>query len=217
MSPRRARCIAFDFDGTLVDSNAIKRESYFEVLAGVEGAGAEIETVLRDHPREDRSGILARVHARLAARGCPSLPSVAALVEAYSETCEVRVIACPPVPGALAALDGLRDSHALYLASATPEDALVRVVSGRGWAGRFRGVFGGPRSKVENLSRIAALEGLAPAEMVYVGDAAVDREAADEFGCAFLGFGSSARDAPDPSLVPLVAELEARCERLSAG
>ncbi len=217
------RCVGFDFDGTLVDSNAIKRDSYFEALAPVAGAREVIEAVLREHPRDDRHGTLARVHARLSvpARGSGEgsrdpLPPVADWVDAYAAVCEARVIACPPIPGALPALDALAGSHALYLASATPEDALVRVVAGRGWTDRFRGVFGGPRSKVENLVRIALGEGLEREQIVYVGDGAVDRDAAREFGCPFFGFGSDPDALPEGPLAPLISELAARSGRVSA-
>jgi phosphoglycolate phosphatase-like HAD superfamily hydrolase len=217
MSGRPIRCIAFDFDGTLVDSNAIKRESYFVALGSVDGATEVIEAVLREHPRADRHGILAHVHARLEARGAKELPGVDAWVAAYSQTCEARVIACPPLPGAVAALDALVATRPLYLASATPEDALQRVVAGRGWTHFFRGVYGGPRSKPENLARIAAREGLEPCEIAYVGDGAVDREAAERFGCRFHGYGD-AMDAPcEGPLAPLVAEIVRRTASLSAG
>ena len=211
------RCVVFDFDGTLVDSNAIKRESYFEALASVAGARDVLEAVLREHPREDRHGILARVHARLSERSGVALAPVTDWIDAYGSICEARVVACPVVPGALSALDGLSSSHPLYLASATPEDALARVVAGRGWTQRFRGVYGGPRSKVENLARIAAREGLGRSEIVYVGDGAVDREAAREFGCAFLGFGSEEGALLEGPLAGLVAELAARGRLVSAG
>jgi phosphoglycolate phosphatase len=203
------RCVAFDFDGTLVDSNRIKRGAYFDAVAGVPGGEPALERVLAEHPRDDRHGILRKVHDVLSRDGADPLPTAEELVAAYSAICEARVIACPVMPGAGSALSALRESHALYLASATPEDALERVVAGRGWGKLFRGVYGGPRSKVENLERIGQREHLQRHEIVYVGDGAVDREAAREFGCPFLGVGTPASDLGErlAGLLPLVRVL----------
>ena len=187
MSWDAVRCVVFDFDGTLVESNAIKRGVYFEVLAATPGSGAVIEGTLAAHPRDDRSGVLSRVHDELRRRGV-AVPPVDALVSAYSRICEERVVACPALPGAVEALEALRGTLPLYVASATPEDALVRVVAGRGWMGFFRGVLGGPRDKATNLARIARREELEAEGVVYVGDGAVDRDAARKFGCRFLGY-----------------------------
>jgi len=206
------RCVVFDFDGTLVDSNPIKRGAYFEVLAGVQGGAEAVERALRELPDADRQGVLSAVHEMLAPRA--GLPAVAEWVAAYSALCEERVAACAPLPGAARALDGLADTHALYLDSATPTSALERVVALRGWRDRFRGVLGGPASKHENLLAIAAREGVGPPEMVYVGDGPQDREAAWVFGCAFLGYrapaGALRESASLGVLAPLVDEIAAR-------
>lgn len=203
------RCVVFDFDGTLVESNPIKRGTYFEVLADVPGAAEVLERVLLEHPRADRTGILAKAREELEGQGTVLSP-VAELVANYSSICEERVIACAALPGALAALEELSSTHPLYLASATPEDALSRVVAGRRWRELFRGVYGGPRTKPENLSRIALREAIPEAEIVYVGDAAVDRDAAEAFGCPFLGYGTAAEDAEAGPLTPLVREIASR-------
>jgi phosphoglycolate phosphatase len=209
--------VAFDFDGTLVDSNAIKRGTYFDVLAAVPGGRAVLDEVLSRYPGADRHGVLTRAHEELRARGAAGLPPASEWVDAYSRLCEERVIACDEIPGAGAALAELARGHALYLASATPEDALVRVVAGRGWSNRFAGVYGGPRSKVENLERIAVRQRVRAEEIVYVGDGAVDREAAAAFGCAFFGWGTPVDALPTghlAALAPLVREI---CRRTSAG
>ena len=186
------RCVVFDFDGTLVDSNPIKRGAYFEILAGVPGSREVIERVLHERPKADRHGVLAAVHELLSKS--ETVPGTSELVAAYSRLCEDRVAACAPLPGAVEALDGLEDTHALYLDSATPGDALARVVARRGWQQRFRAALGGPASKHENLARIAEREALSPPRMVYVGDGPPDREAAESFGCRFLGYRAPAGD-----------------------
>lgn len=205
------RCVVFDFDGTLVESNAIKRGTYFEILAETPGSGPVVEAVLRENPGADRHGVLACAHEALSTRGADPLPPVEALVAAYSRICEERVAGCSPLPGALETLAFLRATHALYLDSATPTDALERVVERRGWRDFFRGMLGGPASKFENLQSIAEREGLGAREILYVGDGAADREAAVTFGCRFLGFEAPPRDLPDGSpLALLVAEIAAR-------
>lgn len=205
------RCVVFDFDGTLVESNAIKRDTYFEILAETPGSGPVIETVLEANPKADRYGVLAAVHEVLAERGVEPLPTLAALVNAYSRICEERVVSCPALPGAVETLESLRSTHTLHLDSATPTDALERVVARRGWRSFFGSVLGGPASKVDNLRSIADREGLPAKEMAYVGDGSADREAAQGFGCRFLGFRTPASDLPEESpLARLVSEIASR-------
>lgn len=205
------RCVVFDFDGTLVDSNPIKRDTYFEILAETPGSGAVVESVLAQGSGLDRHGVLARVHAELSERGAEPLPTHENLVESYSRICEERVAGCSPLPGALETLALLRATHALYLDSATPREALERVVERRGWSAHFRGVLGGPASKFDNLRWIASREGIGRDEMLYVGDGAADLEAAERFGCWFLGFEAPSLELPsDSALARLVDEIAAR-------
>ena len=212
------RCVVFDFDGTLVDSYAIKRDAYFEILRDVPGSADTIERVLAAAPQADRHGVLSAVHAELARAGAARLPDPAEWVAAYAAHCQAAVSACAPLPGAVEALDALGGAHALYIASATPEDALLRIVAARGWTRRFAGVYGGPRSKLGNLQRAALREGLQPRQLVYVGDGAVDRRAAEAFGCRFLGAGSP---SDDPllrgALAPLAPLVRSIAARVSAG
>ncbi len=208
--PLGARCFVFDFDGTLVDSVAIKRSGYFEVLRDRPGAAELLEELLREHPRDDRSQIFARAHRRLSAAGAASLPPVEDWVRAYASRCEAEVIRCPARPGAESVLAELSRSLPLYLASATPEASLARVVEGRGWTRWFRGVFGGPRPKEENLERVRVAEGLDPDAIVFVGDEVRDREAAEAFGCRFLGIGSDAAELPAGPLGRLVGSIAAQ-------
>lgn len=205
-----AACFAFDFDGTLVNSNAIKRAAYDEVLADVAGGPVTVARILRESPRDDRHAVFRKVAEALRAEGAPSLPPAEVWIASYSGLCEERVTACPAIPHAVEVLESLAACHPLYVVSATPEDALVRIVHARGWQGFFRGVYGGPRTKVENLHRVACQEALAPERLVYVGDGAVDREAAETFGCRFLGYGTPVASLGEGPLSRLVGELSER-------
>ena len=185
----RIRCVVFDFDGTLVESNAIKRDSFFEIFDGFERSEAVVERVLSENPDADRHAIVPAVRDALSVAGVGSLPEPTALVAAYTELCEARVAECPAVPGAQEALECLRGRYPLYLDSSTPQDALARIVERRGWSRYFRAVLGRPTDKLANLRILADREKLAPREILLVGDGPSDRAAALEFRCAFLGFG----------------------------
>jgi beta-phosphoglucomutase-like phosphatase (HAD superfamily) len=50
----RIRCVAFDFDGTLVDSNAVKRQAYFEAARREDPSGQLVAAVLAELPQGDR-------------------------------------------------------------------------------------------------------------------------------------------------------------------
>jgi phosphoglycolate phosphatase-like HAD superfamily hydrolase len=204
------RCVAFDFDGTLVQSNAIKRQAFFQTVRLLgEDLDDVVEDVLR-HVPGDRYILLREMAARADARR-PLPPSGTAwperLADAYTKICDDEIARCPEVPGAMEALETLRRRGcALFINSSTPSAPLVAVVNRRNMGGSFRGVWGNDAGKVENLQRALALTNARVDEMVFVGDAEADRAAAATLGCRFVGVANEFNDFKERP-EPLVADL----------
>ncbi len=185
-------CIVFDFDGVLVDSNAIKRNAYYEALADLPGSAEAIGEILDGPTLEpaDRYHTMDRILARLGDRN-PHAGDRARLtaerVDRYSSICASGLRRCAELPGASRLLARLSESHPLYVNSATPQPILRETVVERGWAAHFRDVLGSPASKVANLQHIAFVEGIELSRILFVGDSDIDRRAAGECGCVFVG------------------------------
>lgn len=183
------RCFVFDFDGTLVQSNRIKYETYFDTVRELPGAERVLEAILDDPKPTDREQVFQRLVARLGV-GDPN-----ALAAAYTRYCEDRIARCPEVPGARRLLQALRlDARLAFVNSGTPENALVDAVRVLGLEPYFKGVFGRPTSKVENLVRAFRVGSVVAAECLVIGDSESDRAAAAQAGCPFVGVRSDAND-----------------------
>lgn len=215
------RCVVFDFDGTLVDSNEIKRRAFDEVTAPWDPTGARLAAAL-DGPG-DRFDVMGRFARTVAQAG--ELPSgrspdawAGALADAYGRICEDAIAAAPEIPGAGAALRWLRERGvARFVSSATPQLPLERVVARRGLAPWLDAIHGRPASKPEHLAAIARRTGFGRRELLVVGDGEDDRQAALAFGCAFAGVvreaGGRFAAAPEHRLVDLHG-LQPLCERI---
>lgn len=186
------RCIAFDFDGTLALSNAIKRDSFFQVGRCLGDVDKVLDSVLASKPG-DRTRIFSLLIKTLQGQG--QLPQgkdaeawIKDLVDRYTAECEERIAACHEVPGTRTTLELLSSQgYSLFVNSATPTQTLQRVLVSRRLDGYFQATLGGPASKVQNLKEILSLHGSAPGALAFVGDNEVDRAAAVEIGCRFIG------------------------------
>lgn len=217
------RCVAFDFDGTLVESNAIKRQSFFDVVSEADPDGELVAHVLDVVRPGDRFDVLRVVAERLHERaGFPAEPGVEELsrrwVDAYTARCEEAISQCPEIPGATAALEWLGERGLpCYVNSATPEEPLRRVLALRSIARQIRLCLGRPADKVENLATICADAGAGPEELLFVGDGEDDRSAALEFGCPFAAVvrpGPKRFDAPPKICIDDLHALPAVVERI---
>jgi phosphoglycolate phosphatase-like HAD superfamily hydrolase len=190
------RCVVFDFDGTLVDSNSIKRDAYFEVTRRFGDVRALVTETL-GVARGDRAANLREILERFDREG--KLPPeksadewLSLVVEEYAQWCEARIRASAEIPGARAALEQLAAAgFALFVNSATPTEPLRRVVQLRDLHSFFRGIYGAPAAKAENLAVIQRETGVPYSAMLVVGDGEEDRLAAEKTGCAFLGIVST--------------------------
>ena len=178
------RIIVFDFDGTLVDSNVIKRDAYFEIFPHQYPFPEIITRTLQRDFEQPRQIIIAEILRQVAGSFTPE--EVQHYAAAYGTIVFDGVANCPALPGADQALEAFSSHHALYLSSNTPEDSLHDLVGRRGWLGYFQGIFGQPHRKPETLHAILVRERAEPSELLVVGDGASDRLSAQAVGCVFF-------------------------------
>jgi len=196
------KCVVFDFDGTLVDSNDIKREMFFAVARPWDASGDVVAEVFELWPSADRYEKTRRIAEGLIERQLlPGHSSAKAwgarLANDYTLYCENAITNCAERPGASKALQKLSEmGMLLFVNSGTPTKPLLRLLALRNWAHLFQGAYGVEGSKAENLTRIALESGAARHEMVHVGDQRDDWRGAEEFGCHFVAM--AVRDSESP-------------------
>lgn len=183
------RAFIFDFDGTLVESNEIKRSAFFEVTADIAGAAPILRRILAEPDPGDRYDIFRRLQSGL---GADKLDA-SKLTDAYGAFCEREILELLKTSRIMPLLEGLKArGYALFIASATPQAVLTSMLEKTPFARLFDAVCGRPRSKTAILRDICQRHGWSPQQVIMVGDGAPDSQAAVEFGCRFIGVGANA-------------------------
>jgi len=171
------RSIVFDFDGTLIDSNRLKYDAYFELFPDEDRHVRIIRDVLSESFEQTRYAILEEILRRL---------GVSKLAERYNDIVVAGAKTCPEKAGTEEALKKFAPMYRIYVNSTTPDASLKEIIRFRKWKGYFCGIFGYPHEKPETLLRIMALEKLRSDEVLVVGDGESDRKSAVENGCPFV-------------------------------
>lgn len=178
--PDRPRLIAFDFDGTLADSMGCFLDAV-NTAAGLHGF-ARVDPALAEELRQLE---VRQIMRRL---GIPLWkgPRVAMELRRLMQQRVAEVRLFPDMAETIAQLAG----HGVELAIATSNTrATVEAVLGPTLCGQIRSyrcgisVFGKRRA----LRALARAHGVAPAQMVYVGDEIRDAKAAHASGSGFRG------------------------------
>lgn len=190
------KCVVFDFDGTLVDSNGIKRQTFFEIARDLDHDGEIVAEVFERWPLADRYEKTRRIAEELHNRTLlPADSSVdewaSRLANAYTSQCESAISCCAEMPGATETLSELSDKGLLlFINSATPVEPLRRILQLRNWTQFFQAVYGVEASKSENLREIALTTRTKPTEIIHVGDQYDDKHGAELFGCHFVAMAA---------------------------
>jgi beta-phosphoglucomutase-like phosphatase (HAD superfamily) len=172
----------FDLDGVLIDSEIVKIAAWIEAVDSVLAPAPELRATLDSYNRSQR-GIPRRIKFAHAVDAADApLDRVELLLEQYARLLRERSGAVTATPGAAAFLDAW--PGLLAVASSAPIGE-VEVSLDRLSLGPFAHIFGYPISKTD------ALRGLSEnsSRVVFFGDAAADRAAAQSAGVPFVGIG----------------------------
>jgi len=181
-------CIVFDFDGTLVKSDQIKKDVFFEVIRDIPQAKGYLESIIQKNPTATRDIVFSSLTKILANNSIPLGDYTSdSLVVDYTELCEKKVINCEEMKGAESLFEQLiSDNKRLYVNTATPLYAINNIIKGRGWAQYFEKIFGAPASKISNLKILFEDSLNNSKNTIVVGNGKSDYEAACAFDLKFI-------------------------------
>ncbi len=184
MPATRFEVFVFDFDGTLVNSAAAKRQAFFDVFPAA--CAAAVAAVLARDPDGSRHKVIPEMIAEADRMGLETgALDAATLVEAYGEQARERVRNADAVPGARHILASAASRATVYIASMTPQEELQTQLAARGWTSLVREAFGFPQRKPEVVARLLQRHAIGSSQLLVIGDGISDREAAERNGCAF--------------------------------
>lgn len=210
----RLRALLLDFDGVILASAALKTQAFVDLYADaalpVRDAIAEYVEANGGVSRHEKLATIERAFF-----GRPGNPEqVARLAARFRAQVFTAVLAAPFVPGAQRLLERAFGRVDMHVVSGTPDAELAEIVERRGLARWFASCRGTPPEKRKHFAALLEHHGYRPEEVVAVGDALTEYEAAVELGVPFLAVvppGARGRFPPGvpavESLVPVVAML----------
>jgi phosphoglycolate phosphatase-like HAD superfamily hydrolase len=172
------KAVVFDFDGVLIESVDIKTKA-FGRLFEKEGKMAEkavVEYHLK-HTGVSRFEKFKYIYKMILKRELTG-EKFDELCRHFSELVVTEVIAAPYVKGAKEFLDAYSASYKCFVASATPQQEIEDIIRKRGMEKYFAGVYGAPTMKTDAVKGVVDKYHFDPGEVLYVGDAISDYEAA---------------------------------------
>lgn len=180
------KAVIFDFDGVIVESNDLKTRAFALLFNGEDG-----ETINRIVEYHLQNGGISRyekfgyIYRNILRR--PFTEEISKqLGRRFGDLVAEQVIRAPYVRGAKEFISGNHKRYKFFIASGTPQSELQYIVNERGDAKYFASVYGTPQKKDDIVREILGANAFSRAEVVFVGDAISDYEAAMENGIGFI-------------------------------
>lgn len=182
---RHYKAIAFDFDGTLVESIEMKTEAFRELFSEQPEKWEEIREYHLTNEGISREVKIPYIYREiLNMRLSPKRNQY--LVDKYSVMVYEKMLSAPFVEGAYELLSTGRGARKQFIASGTPQSELRRIFDERDLSKFFDGVYGSPESKVQIVKSCSEKMNIPTDEMLFVGDAQSDYDAAISLGMDFV-------------------------------
>lgn len=180
------KAIIFDFDGVIVESVDIKTKAFARLFAN---EGEDIVSKVVDYHLKN-GGVSRfdkfRYYYKEILRRPLSDERFKELCSGFSELVMEEVVKAPYVKGSKEVLDNYSINYQCFVATGTPQEEIDEIIKQRGMGPYFKGVFGAPKKKNVIVREILESFCLKPDEVVFVGDAMSDYQAASDNSIEFI-------------------------------
>ncbi|MBI5298867.1 MAG: HAD hydrolase-like protein [Deltaproteobacteria bacterium] len=184
----KAKALVFDFDGTLVDSNAIKQNAFAKCFFEYPKQLDAIMVYCNSYNNIPRVVKFRHVFENILKLPYPPEVEQLMLDRYASETTE-QVIGAAEIPGAIRFLKKVASKKETALLSSTPHEFLLRILERRGLKKYFGRIQGAPVDKKVWLENYVGSRGFSKTEVLFFGDSPEDVQAATGAQVPFIGVG----------------------------
>ena len=176
------KLFVFDFDGTLIDSNKIKKEAYFQVLEYNQNYINYLELIMNKKQDLDRF----KIFQILSEEFVNLKPDY--LTMKYTNICLKRILKANEIQGAYKFLKFLnKNKKIIIINSATPKKPLEDIVKHLKFKKYIYEIYGRPSSKEDNFKDALKKFNISIKDSIIFGDTENDRKCAEYFDCDFIG------------------------------
>lgn len=180
------KAIIFDFDGVIAESVEVKSNAFAELYRPY---GADlVEKVINHH--HANGGMSRYEKFRFYHKEFLDIvltdKEVDKLSLEFSRLVVEKVISAPYVPGTFEFISQNYNQFEMFLSTGTPLDEMNTILKRRNLNGYFKNIYGAPEKKNMHISQILTNYHFRPDEMLFIGDADTDMEAAAEHKVPFV-------------------------------
>lgn len=190
------RAIVYDFDGVICDSVNVKTGAFAEMYKAYgEDVVANVVTYHLANGGISRFEKFKYFAKHLFGTSI-SEEEVHALANRFSDLVKQKVIQSAYLNGAYSFLTGHAKTHMQFICTGTPETEIIEILNARNISSFFTGIYGSPKTKNHIISMIMKDYYLKENEILFIGDALTDYNAAKETGVSFVGIQNDATNFP---------------------
>jgi len=182
----RIKAIFYDFDGVIKESTQIKTEAFYALYLPYGKQIAEKAVAHHiAHGGISRFEKFKHYHKEFLNIDLNE-KIINELAEEFSKIVFQKVIECPYVKGAKKSITLLKKEYKQYIVTGTPQNEIELILKALEINHLFDGVYGSPKNKIEISQQIKDLEHLNNNQVVFIGDATTDYNAAKHFKFNFI-------------------------------
>jgi phosphoglycolate phosphatase-like HAD superfamily hydrolase len=199
--------IFLDFDGVIMDSMALKLDSYCHAFAGMGFDREAIRALQVASAGLSRQKTIPLMYESLSGRSMPDGVYREALAR-FTDHDDASRAGMALMSGAEAFLTAARrEGVRLAIVTGTPQEVIEKTIAYFNLGRFFIRVCGTPGGKAEHLGRMLGEFGLSAGRCLYAGDAIKDQEAAAAVGMPFVGVNADSAVFRAEGLALLVPDL----------
>lgn len=182
----KIKAIFYDFDGVIKDSTKVKTLAFYSLYLpfGREVADKAVAHHLK-HGGVSRFEKFKIYHKEFLNEELNE-NEIQLWASRFSNLVLKEVIASSYVKGAKESILGLTDKVQQFIVTGTPQNEIDLIIKELGIAYSFRQICGSPKNKIDWSTELLSIYGFKNDEVLFIGDALTDYEAAEHHGFNFL-------------------------------
>ena len=183
------KSIIFDFDGVILDSNKIKSNAFTKLFKDKNKNQENLDMIIRYH--KDNMGISRNKKIKFYYENILKQKitnkEVDKIASDYSKLVFNKIIKTKFISGSKYFLSKNFKRYLFFVSSGTPENELINICEKRKIDKYFTGIYGSPDNKEKHIKRIMKKNSLKENEVIFIGDALADYNAAAKNKIFFIG------------------------------